>query len=96
MAFIGKPIPWPDGFLSRDSQHLDTGTACHVDRPTGSRLMDSTAQMPLACSRRTLAEAGLAEMFEHRYGDDPRRMLEHVYRAMFYASEAASSISASR
>jgi Integrase core domain len=27
MAFIGKPIPSPDGFLSRDSYHADEGRA---------------------------------------------------------------------
>lgn len=43
-----------------------------------------------------MIEAGLEEMGEHHFGDDLAIVLEHVFRAMAYASLDASSTSASK
>ena len=47
-------FPSPKHALGR-GRALTRAPHCHVDRPRGSPSMDSTAQMPLACSTRTLA-----------------------------------------
>ena len=39
-----------------------------------------------------MIEAGLEEFLSHHYGCDPRFMLESIFRAMAYASPAASAI----
>lgn len=43
-----------------------------------------------------MLDAGMAELAEHRLLDDPRYVLECVFRAMAYVRERASSISASK
>lgn len=43
-----------------------------------------------------MVEVGLEAFCEHHYGEDPQLMLEHVYRAMAYASLLASSTNPSK
>jgi len=43
-----------------------------------------------------MVDAGLQELYEFRLGDDPRYLLECIYRAMHYVRLDASSTSANR
>lgn len=43
-----------------------------------------------------MIEAGLEELYQHRFGSDLRYVLEVVYRAMAYSSVSASLINSSR
>jgi hypothetical protein len=43
-----------------------------------------------------MIEAGMAELRDHHFGDDPGYVLECVYRAMDYAKRSASNINVSK
>jgi hypothetical protein len=60
MAFIGKPIPSPDGFLSRDR------SALRLCAKTGLHLLTDRSMIALVDN----AESGLAGRERHVVGDD--------------------------
>ena len=63
-------------------------TKDQADRPAHkSREIEVTPEM---------IEAGLAELYDHRFGEDVRLVLEDVYRAMAYASHGSVSASCTK